>query len=248
MKKAITLSLAMLALTLSATMALAAGGMNMYLDDCSAGSTANSFANPCSGNTDAKAGFLMAGSVVLPSALTSFNVAQVTLDVVTDAATLPDWWRLDGAGCRAGLFTLSFDQNVTPSCTTTLWNVDCAAGQCPIAINQWSQIGNDRLRLFTLAAIGTSRAFPADGTEYGLFSLQVKGAKTTGTGNCVGCGASACIVLQQVDLLQTSAADVVIVDPMANRHIAVNFTGTPICPGGVSAKSRTWGAVKALYR
>src|SRR6185295_12207351 len=38
----------------------------------------------------------------LAAPLDSVIGLEVVVDVQHEAATLPDWWRLDGAGCRAG--------------------------------------------------------------------------------------------------------------------------------------------------
>jgi hypothetical protein len=248
MKKILTLTAALL---VCASMA-SAGNLNLYTDDCSAGGTTG-FVNPCSGNTDAKAGIILAGSVVLASPLASFNVAQISLDVQGAGGVLPAWWMLDGTGCRAGSYTLAFDQNVTPSCPTTLWNVDCAANQCPIAIAQWTQNLNSpgSINLSAYAAIGTPRAFPAGSTEIGVFSLLIKGLKTTGAGLCAGCTSPVGIALQRVDLLQANATDPTVTlsndhSPTTTACVSMNNSGP--CNGVTPTRNATWGSVKALYR
>jgi hypothetical protein len=246
MKKILTLTAALL---VCASMASAA---NVYLftDDCSLGG-GSSYTNPCSGSTDAKAGFILAGSIVLGgSSLNSFNVANCTLDVQTGGSTLADWWRLDGAGCRAGAYAISFDQNVTPSCAATLWNADCLIGQCPLVLPQWVYASGNTIRFTASAAIGTPRAFPSGSTEYGVFALQIKGLKSTGATACAGCTAPAAIALQSIELLQAGATDAPLL--INNDHLSptgcVTLNNFGPCTGVTPTRNATWGSVKALYR
>jgi len=46
---------------------------------------------------------------------------EVVVDVQHSAATLPDWWRFDPAGCRAGLLTAEFDFTGQSACADFLF-------------------------------------------------------------------------------------------------------------------------------
>jgi len=251
MKKAITITLAML--TLSASLAMAQSGLNLYVADCGAGTTTNTLTNACTSNTGS---MTLVGSAVIPSSMTDFIGAAAIVDVQTDNATIPDWWRGDAAGCRAGAITALMDATVAPSCAT-IW--DGQAAILPVfavLANDPNRTGNDvpvnRVRFNAGAAVPAGYALDADGTtELGVVKFTITRAKTTGTGNCAGCSSGACLVLNEINLQsETPGAPFIrITSVLTNNHVSYNGTGlTLICPDAVPVRNRTWGAVKALYR
>src|SRR5258708_17174827 len=86
MKKAITLTVALL--SLSASLALAQG-INLYVGDCSAGATTFALTNACTTNTGSVGAIV--GSCVLPSSVPDFVGAAAIVDIQTDQATIPNW-------------------------------------------------------------------------------------------------------------------------------------------------------------
>jgi hypothetical protein len=252
-KKAITLTVALL--SLSASLAFAAGSISLYVADCGAGTTTNTITNACTLNTGS---YSLVASCVLPVSITDFVSAGAVVDVQTDAATIPDWWRGDGAGCRAGAITSAMDATVAPSCAT-IW--DGQANIIPLfsaMITDPTRVGNDvpvnRVRLNSIGALSTSGiALTADGTtELGVAKFTITRTKSTGAGSCAGCASSACIVLNEINLIHEQPG----VDPIritdgstTNRMVTYNASGMVIvCPDAVPVRNRTWGSVKALYR
>ena len=82
-----------------------------------------------------------------------------------------------------------------------------------------------------------------------MFKIAILRSKTVGTGLCAGCSTAACIVLNEIKLVQPASAgvDYRIQNP-ADRNFVTYNAGAPACPGATPAQSKTWGAVKSLYR
>ena len=91
-----------------------------------------------------------------------------------------------------------------------------------------------------------------DFTETYAFKASFLRSKTTGTGACTGCTASACIVLNEIQLFQPPDAnfDPIISNPISRQYVTFQLppTGPPGCPQSTPVRSKTWGQVKSLYR
>jgi hypothetical protein len=238
------LLLVIAALAVLAPAARAQSGVNLYVGDCSAGSTQAFVANTCASNTGTA--MALVGSVMLPATtVTQFVGAVSTIDVLSAAATLPDWWH--GDACRSSAFTATGDAFVSPSCPT-LWDGHVA----PLSAIGFVPAGSpNRIRIQIATAIPSEQAFDlvgGDGNEYGVFRLTVSKVKTTGDGACAGCVTGACLVLQEVNLQalgQDPNAVLRITNPLQNNFVFYN-SGSPSCY--TPTRNRTWGALKSLYR
>ena len=89
------------------------------------------------------------------------------------------------------------------------------------------------------------------GTEVYSFKAIIDDAKTTGLGACGGCTGGACIVLQSIRLLQpVGVGDFLLTNPAASQYVVWQGWSDPRvqCPAVTPARTRTWGAIKAIYR
>ena len=253
MKKAIILVVGLLAL--SATTAFAQSGLNLYVGDCGGGTTTSTVTNACTTNTGTA--MTLVGSIVLPSSMADFVGCAAIVDVQTDAATIPDWWRGDGAGCRSGAITGLMDATVSPS-SSTVW--DGLSNILPVFAvqpNDPTRTGNDvpvsrvRLNMGAAQSSTTGSALTADGsTELGVVKFTITKAKSVGAGACTGCATPACIVLNEINIQPVSTSEpwIRITNALGNNHIAYNNGLVLACPSAVPVKNHTWGEIKALYR
>ena len=182
MKKIVTLSAAMLAL--SASLALAAGGLNLHFNGCTldGGTSTASFA--CDVNTGSEA---LLASVVLPADMPKFLGTSAIVDVTVDAAALPDWWLTATGQCRANAISMSFDPTVLATSCADIWG-----GVPNLSVFQVQQFlhGANTVRLNGGAAVpaGQEIALVADGTtELNAARVTISHSKTAGVGACAGC-------------------------------------------------------------
>lgn len=175
--------------------------------------------------------------------------AVFVVDVITDAPSVPDWWRFDPGGCRAG--ALSADTQVAPaSACLDGWS---GAG---VALVQGVQVPRpggapSELRLLVTASLPPTQEVTLDpGPTYHLGRLILPTAIHGASGTCAGCDVGACLVLNSVQLIRAPSAqepDVTLVSPAAsNGNFALWQTGAGCA--AVPARARTWGQIKALYR
>lgn len=247
MKKSILMVGALLVLGASAA---SAAGINLSWDDCGTAGTQNkTFA--C--NSNAGAPFTAVASFDPPAGVNEFIGLEAQMDITTDQApgSLPDWWKHGSGQCRGttGL-SASFDFTTGPFGPC----IDVFAGGASGGFSYDVGFGSPgRARLRVLCAVPAENASVVDpGTEYYGFKINFLRPKTTGAGNCVGCTNSACIVLNEIKLVQPFAAgnDPQLFNPRERNWITWQSpaTGPPGCPLTTATQSKTWGQVKSLYR
>ncbi len=202
------------------------GGINLSWGDCGTFGLHNtSFA--CNSNLGTP--FVLIGSFTPPPGISNFLGINAQVDITTDQATLPDWWRHGAGQCR-GTTGLSsgFDFTVGPfSCT------DFYAGMAAGGFAYDVAFGSPaRARLRLTCAVPIDNRGPVDpSVEYYAFKVNLLRAKTTGAGNCAGCANQACIVLNNIQLFQTPEAqfDPVVSNPQYSNF--VTWQGQPAsCP------------------
>ncbi len=241
MKKIVTLTAA--ALALSASMAFAAGGLNLLYNGCSLDGGATSATFACDVNTGAE---LLYASVILPADMPQFLGTTAIVDVTVEAAALPDWWLTASGQCRANAISMSFDPSVL---TTNCWNIWHDNPNLSVFTVQQFLHGPNTLRLNGGAAVpaGSEIALTADGAELNVCRITVNHTNTVGATACAGCTDGACLVLEECYLQQPAGMPLYrLTTPISN---AVTFNnGTLDCQGATPTHNRTWGAVKGLYR
>lgn len=242
MKKIATLTVAMLAL--SASFALAAGGLNLHFGGCTADGGTSSSTFACNTNTGSE---ILFASVVLPADMPKFLGTTALVDISVDGPALPDWWLTAAGQCRQNAIDMSFTASALATNCADIW------GSSPnLAVFQLQQFlhGANTLRLNGGAAVqaGQEIALVADGTtELNVCRVLINHSKSAGTGACAGCDMGVCIVLQECYLQQPAGFPVYrLLTPISN---VVTFNnGALLCTGATPTKNRTWGAVKGLYR
>ncbi len=200
------------------------GGVNLSWDDCGDRGTASKvFA--CDSNSGDPFSFF--ASFVPPDGLTAFFGISAQVDLRAGVPSLPDWWKHGSGQCRGtnGLL-VSFD-SAPPGCTD-LYEGAARGG----FLYQSTPPSLDRARLLVQAVVPDSNVGPLDpGTEYFAFRVQLARSKSTGAGSCSGCGQSMCIVLNEVQLFQSSDEDFYPKLGLPWDRNFVSWQGTPAtCP------------------
>jgi len=230
-------------LALSASMALAQGGINLAWNDCQ-GPVNATFA--CNTNTGTNT---MVGSFDPPHVLTQFLGISAQVDITTDQANLPDWWKHGSGQCRGTTaLATNFDGSTAPTCTDVYFGQ--AAGGFAYDVGFGSPA---RARFRIQCAVPIDNRTEVDpGTEYFAFKGIIQHTKSTGTGSCAGCTEPACIVLNEIQLFQPpeAADDPQITNPRDRNYITWQPppTGPAGCPLTTATRNSTWGQVKSLYR
>jgi hypothetical protein len=236
------------ALMLVASAAFAASAINMHWDDCTLGAPATDKIDACLANFGPPNKLVL--SVGGADIITNVNGAQGVIDIQTTAAVLPDFWRLDAAGCRQG--KLAADVGVGSS---------NAPFSCP---EPWTQIGQtaggaaflngvngvDRGRIVWIIAV--PGVVTIDGTnvapDWYIIAINLLKANST---TCAGCLTPACLVANEIRLTKpagTPGGDVFMFGPASNQHVTWQGGGGLQCPAATPTQSQTWGQVKSLYR
>lgn len=230
------------------SLAWSSPGLNFAWNECgSAGVSAVCFAcNTNAGTVD------MVGSYVAPAGVTQLTGNDVVVDIVSESPTLPEWWHLVHPGwCRQAAVTADF----TPPPDTESLCRDQFGGPLPaggIAAYRTNWTANptptpNRARLVLAFGVWAPEAPPLEAdVEYLSFRLRLNFTRSSGDSACAGCATPVTLVLNRINLTQpVGVGDITVSDPADNRTITWNPSH-----GGcyVSARNRTWGAIKSLYR
>ncbi len=243
MRKSIILTGAMLALTASFA---SAAGINLAWDDCGLNGTMVK-TDACNSNTGAPN--MLVASFVPPSNVVEFLGLSAQIDITSESATLPDWWRHGTGQCRSttGLST-GFDFTSGPfSCID--FYTGAAAGGFAYDVGYGSP---NRARLRIQCAVPFENRGPvSDVDEHYAFRVNLQRAKTTGTGNCAGCNVLSYIVLNSIQLFQPPEQnnDPDIFNP-GGGSICATWQAPPgtQCPLSTPTSKASWGQIKSLYR
>jgi hypothetical protein len=127
----------------------------------------------------------MTMSFKLDSAMPDVVGIEIAVEGVADDGAVPDWWKLESAGCRPNALSYSGDNSGVATETCADWNG--GAGYGVPATYAWD---TDRAHVTTAYAIDASRPFDMQaGVEYYAGTLSIRNANTVGPGACAGCGA-----------------------------------------------------------
>ena len=247
MKRLVTLAAALMIFGASESIA-ATGGLNLYWDGCSDGGLNNKvFA--C--NTNSPTAFMMYASLILPHDMPLFAATTAVIDIRLSGAAIPAWWQTLTNQCSANRITVSYDAVGFATNCLDIWQ-----GALNLSVLQVQQgltgpsHGPNTLRLNSGAAVpaGSELNNAADGSELVVCRVSISRAKTVGTGSCAGCDVGACIVLNECYAQQAPGfGDYHITTPAVSNFVTWQ-SGAPSCPAATPTQSRTWGAVKGLYR
>jgi hypothetical protein len=125
----------------------------------------------------------MTMSFRIDSEMTDMVGLEIELEGVSDAAQLPDWWRLDPTDCRANALSYSGDNTAVASATCADWN-----GGAGFSVPPGYTWDGNRAHVSTGYAI--SAAAPIDlqpDVEYYAGTFTLHSRNTVGPGACAGC-------------------------------------------------------------
>lgn len=229
----------------------AQGGSGLYLtwNDCALGSTASSnetFA--CDANTGQSALYC---AFTMPQARDSVLGVEVVVDLQHTAAAMPDWWRFESGGCRAGALNQSGADFTGETGCVDPWQGMAIGGIQSYNIGPPIHAGANQARIRAVAAVVSSLAASLNGTSmYYGFKIVITREKTQAPGPCSGCLGAACLVLNSVLVrrLPGSSGDEFIQQPGPGNANWATWQGAGADCAAVPVRRTTWGSLKSLYR
>lgn len=225
-------------------------GANLAWNAClSEGGTSNrDFA--CNSNTGTN---VLYGSFVLSADQPLCTGIEATVEISASADSLPAWWQLFNVGaCRRTSLAASFDFSSDPATACTdMWQ-GTGIGGIGSYHTYWttpqvpSGVANQaRIRFGAAVPIDSPLQLTA-GVEYYAFKLMVNNAKTTGSGSCSGCSTPVCILLSELNVVQSdNQHEALTVAQTSNR---VTWQAATSCPGAMAAQNITWGQIRSVMQ
>jgi hypothetical protein len=240
MKK--TLLLAGLLLVVSASLASAAGISVNWGNDCWGDNPLQNRVWACNANN--YTGVRMTCSFKPIETKATFIASDLYMEGMTEAAVVPDWWKLGSGECRSNLITLSSDGSVLggPDC------LDVWQGLGGGGIGLYSSEDN-RMHVNAVWAVADAVEAPAE-TEIFAAQFRVATGKTLGTTACAGCAVPALWSLNYIQVGYLGEMVPLILDyPYAGGNQCLSWQSSSLpCAKPVPARNTTWGQVKSLYR
>jgi len=246
MKKAMLIAGALLALT--ATAALAQGGMNISWNNCGANGVP-AITSACASNTGTNR---LVVTFVPPADMPMFAAFQGVLELQSDGDVLPAYWQLRNEAaigqtnqCRNGALSAGIDFSTFAGCEDPYFaNGSGGLGRYTVGFG-----GPNRASLNFVFAVPTGAETQlSQGVEYGGVSINISSIRTVGTTVCAGCNVGVCLKLQNVELLQPEGPSYKLTNPTGQDFVTWQSPSGLTCQGATPSKSATWGSVKALYR
>src|SRR5262245_24602888 len=209
-------------------------GVDLAWDDCvGSGNEALDKAVACTNSGQ----YRMVCSFVSPVDLPALGGAQWTLDLQVSSASVLSWWITLPLSSRWG-------NEVGASSCADIWN-QAPSGPTVFGPNI-SQQSPSRMRLTGGQVVQQGEDLSASaGVRYHSHGVLVK--FSPGTADNPGCAGPACIVMNELQLLQRNPAPVVSLQtPSISNYVTWQGQGIP-CPQATPVKKATWGEIKALY-
>jgi hypothetical protein len=244
--------LAVVLLLCTAQTALAAGFINLKWDDCNGAvnKTFNCATTPTSPN------HMM---------IASFDPGAAYADVIADlgaidliatslsATVLPDYWQMQGGGCRGSadlLFSADFTSG--PFTCTDMWGgVGATGGQLGGKDTAVPYLNTARIKWSTSCLPDAATAPDiTGGTEYYVERISVKRVNTS----CMaGCTDEVCLVFNHYELALLAGGTPPTWEsdagsPGTATYVTWQSAGVFNCPVATPTHHRTWGDIKSLYR
>lgn len=181
------------------------------------------------------------------AALSQVVAANLVFDVVTDSATLPDWWKLGPGDCRDGQLGADTDFSAT---------VDCADAWGGAGVSLVQVFGNrpgggaNQTRFVVAAGVPGNQSVTLPADQPVALARVFMFLSDVVTTTCAGCGVGACLVLNSVEVVRLPGApggDVTLFQPGEPGGNYATWQSGAACVS-VPARNRSWGQIKALYR
>ena len=241
MKK--TLLLAGLLLALTASVASAAGISVAWGNDCWGLNPVSDYTWACNSNVNSNIRMMCTFKPAVTKA--TLVAADLYMEGMTEAAVVPDWWKLAAGECRGLALSLSVDGgNISdPEACLDLWQSQGGGG-----IGLYSSEGN-RMSINAVWAVADAVEAPAE-TEIMAAQFRVSAVKTLGTTACGGCLVPAIWALNYINVGYLGDTESTILDyPYVGGNQCLTYQGSVLpCAKPVPARNTTWGQVKSLYR
>jgi len=252
--KKVTLLFGLL-LAFTASVALAAPGVNLRWTSCAGdGGTLNkTFA--CNSNAGTN---ILVASFELGEDILQSSGQELVIDLASATTPLPAWWSFKNVGtCRLGALGINTTVSATAAnCVDWASNGAATGGLGAYNIGERGP-NTARIKIaIAVAAAGLVDLLTA--TEYFSCNVTVNNSKTVGTGACAGCNDGVCIVFNSIKCTtQEAIRDRTISGPANGTdsdYITWQGGGVPVvggvtgCPAATPTRNATWGKVKSLYR
>jgi hypothetical protein len=237
---------ALAAVGLAVSPALAADALFLTWNDCYLGATAaanRDFACDTNvGEEDLYCAFTIA------QAVNDVIGVEIVVDLQHSAPSLPDWWQFD-TGCHQGSLAAAA---TFPSHTACL---DMWAGAASAFAGIQGYIageprgGSGQARIKVVGGVLPQEAVALDATDsYYAARIILRHDKSTGSSSCAGCDQPACLVLNSI-LVRTLGTDYLIQTGGAGAANWARWQGGAGADcAAVPVRNRAWGQVKSLYR
>jgi len=243
MKK--TLLLAGLLLALTASVAMAAGVSVSWMNYCwGEDGHASNLSWACASNSNAN--IRMTCSFKLDTDMPTFAAVGVYMEGQTEAAAVPDWWKLGDAtttDCRNTLITLSTDGSVLANGGADVcidpW---VGGGYGGVGLYSW---GTNRMHVNGVWAVGNAIPLTAN-TEYFAVQFRISALRTVNT--CTGCLTPAIWGLTKISVEGFGGDIRPLMEPYAGGSQCLTWQGSTLGCSLVPTRNATWGQIKSLYR
>jgi hypothetical protein len=229
----------------------AAEGLYLTWNDCALGAGAtHDRGSGCTSETGQQSLYCAFG---LPAPVDSVLGLDLVVDVQSADPVLPDWWRFDSGGCRAGSLSAGFVFPSSSPCGDFLqgnaagWLQGYYLDEPRGAANQ-SRI---KVAASLLASLGGYASLDSVGTYYAA-RLTLTNIGTVGGGACAGCTRPVCLVLNSILVRRqpgTAGGDQFLSVPGPGQaNWATWQGGLGADCAAVPVRTVTWGRIKSLYR
>jgi len=217
-------------------LAFAQPGINLAWDDCLGGGGVLDKTRICT-NSPLTPNNLHQ-SFILPAPIGALSSSDALMDVQIDSPALPPWWTSSTRWSMA----------LGPSACVG-WFDGAPSGGVAFGPSV-TQVGPTRIRLRTAVVVSAGEERPANaGTEYLADVIDLR--FTAGTAVDPGCAAPACVVLNQITLVDVAnpanPITTILTTPSTSNYVTWQSYALA-CPFPTPTKKATWGSIKALYR
>lgn len=229
------------------TNANAAEALFLTWDDCAQGAASSNKAFACNTNTGADE---LICAFTMPQAANNIVSIEAVVDMQHADATLPDWWRMDTGGCRAGSELLVSADFTGKTACADMWGTATRSAMVQGYSPGSPRNGTNQARIKVTAWVLPQDAVAIDGTSmYYAVRLIINHGLTVGTPSCAGCSEGSCLVLNSILIGRVSGGDYFLQTPGAGDANWARWQGG----GGadcaaVPVRARAWGQLKSQYR
>jgi hypothetical protein len=229
----------------------AAEGLYLTWNDCASGPGATRDRGSSCASETGQQNLYCAFGVSAP--VDSVLGLELVVDVQSADPALPDWWRFDMGGCRAGNLRAGF-VFPSPSPCGDFLNGNAAGGLQGYYLNE-PRGGASQARIQVAASllesVGGYASLDPNGMYYAA-CLTLTNTRTIGAGACAGCPQPVCLVLNSITLRRQPGAlggdQFLSVPGPGQANWATWQGGLGADCAAVPVRAVSWGRVKSLYR